>query len=83
MTTTERIENSLIAVMLVGTTILFYILGYAVSDWAYGQGLWPIGAAIRLFLLVGLIAIAFAAFAFVLGGTQLLGGWLLRRVRGP
>ena len=82
MDLTERIGSALIGLALVGTTVLFYGLAWAVSTWAYGQGFWPIGAAIRLFLLAGLLAMAMMVFGLLLGGSQIGASWLFRQIRG-
>jgi hypothetical protein len=53
----------------------FLLAGYFVSDLIYGIGLWPVGAAVRVVLFIGVVAwIGFAAFGVFHGLRILIAG---------
>jgi len=51
-------------------------LGYWLSDLAYAVGPWPVGALMRLFLLLGLITWAVYGFTVVFAFFALMAGAL-------
>jgi hypothetical protein len=63
---------ALLRLILLIPAIILLTIGYWLSDLAYDAGLWPIGAVLRVALLLGLVGLVLTAAGAVIGGLYMV-----------